>query len=165
MHQNLNTLRSISVTLRRVARLSVCSNGKTCRHGVSSLEYKQNVRFARCISSQNIYRDPFCFVPTVFVFFHGNRRFCFFPPHLRALVHTSPAGVSTSLERKREQDFTTSHRQSKINTIPSRTPQWTKNSKTEKTKIQCPYRAVHQPKGFCVKKEKRTKHWTRATCV
>lgn len=104
VHQNLNTLRSISVTLRRVARLSACSNGKTCRRGVSSLEYKQNVQFARSISQRNIYRDPcffFLFAPTVFVFFHGNRRFCFFFfPHLRALVHTSPAGVSTSLERK-----------------------------------------------------------------
>lgn len=102
VHQNLNTLRSISVTLWQVARLSACSNGKTCRHGVSSLEYKQNVQFARSISQWNIYRDPFfSLFPRSLCFPMATDSFCS-PPHLRPLVHTSPAGVSTSLERKRD---------------------------------------------------------------
>lgn len=34
--------------------------------------------------------------------FPWQQTFLLSPPHLRALVHTSPAGVSTSLERKRD---------------------------------------------------------------
>lgn len=83
--------------------------------------------------------------------------FAFFPPRLRALVHTSPAGVSTSLERKRDKISRRCTARARSTRSP---PERLSGQKTAKQKRQ--RFSVHivprtNQKGFRVKKGEANK--------